>query len=144
VLTVEQVKKVAALARLELPAADLATMADQLNAILGYVDQLAAVNTDGVEPMAHPTRPCKTPPRGWPTSSACRPCSTPTSLSLIESEFTTESPRAQRSTEEDRNSSEGRKTRGRAEVCFSVFPRAFPPFTLFCPLCCSVLSVTLW
>jgi aspartyl-tRNA(Asn)/glutamyl-tRNA(Gln) amidotransferase subunit C len=54
VLTVEQVKKVAALARLELPAADLATMADQLNAILGYVDQLAAVNTDGVEPMAHP------------------------------------------------------------------------------------------
>jgi aspartyl-tRNA(Asn)/glutamyl-tRNA(Gln) amidotransferase subunit C len=53
-LTVEQVKKVAALARLELPAADLAKMADQLNAILGYVDQLAGVNTDGVEPMAHP------------------------------------------------------------------------------------------
>lgn len=53
-LTVEQVKKVAALARLELPDADLAKMADQLNAILGYVDQLAGVNTDGVEPMAHP------------------------------------------------------------------------------------------
>ena len=53
-LTVDQVKKVAALARLELPDADLAKMADQLNAILGYVDQLAAVNTDGVEPMAHP------------------------------------------------------------------------------------------
>ena len=53
-MTVEQVKKVAALARLELPDADLAKMADQLNAILGYVDQLAGVNTDGVEPMAHP------------------------------------------------------------------------------------------
>ncbi|MCU0705730.1 MAG: Asp-tRNA(Asn)/Glu-tRNA(Gln) amidotransferase subunit GatC [Fimbriiglobus sp.] len=53
-LTVEQVKKVAALARLELSDADLAKMADQLNAILGYVDQLEAVNTDGVEPMAHP------------------------------------------------------------------------------------------
>ena len=53
-LTVDQVKKVAALARLELPDADLAKMADQLNAILGYVDQLANVNTDGVEPMAHP------------------------------------------------------------------------------------------
>lgn len=53
-LTLDQVKKVAALARLELPDADLATMADQLNAILGYVDQLAGVNTDGVEPMAHP------------------------------------------------------------------------------------------
>jgi aspartyl-tRNA(Asn)/glutamyl-tRNA(Gln) amidotransferase subunit C len=53
-LTLDQVKKVAALARLELPDADLAKMADQLNAILGYVDQLASVNTDGVEPLAHP------------------------------------------------------------------------------------------
>ena len=53
-LTVDQVKKVAALARLELSDADLAKMADQLNAILGYVDQLSSVNTDGVEPMAHP------------------------------------------------------------------------------------------
>lgn len=53
-LTLEQVKKVAALARLELSDADLGTMANQLNAILGYVDQLAAVPTDGVEPMAHP------------------------------------------------------------------------------------------
>ncbi len=53
-LSPAQVKKVAALARLELPDADLVKMADQLNAILGYVDQLAAVNTDGVEPMAHP------------------------------------------------------------------------------------------
>jgi aspartyl-tRNA(Asn)/glutamyl-tRNA(Gln) amidotransferase subunit C len=53
-LTVEQVKKVATLARLELSDADLGKMADQLNAILGYVDQLAGVNTDGVEPLAHP------------------------------------------------------------------------------------------
>lgn len=53
-LTVDQVKKVATLARLELSDADLTKMADQLNAILGYVDQLAGVNTDGVEPMAHP------------------------------------------------------------------------------------------
>jgi aspartyl-tRNA(Asn)/glutamyl-tRNA(Gln) amidotransferase subunit C len=53
-LSLDQVKKVAALARLELSDADLGTMANQLNAILGYVDQLAAVPTDGVEPMAHP------------------------------------------------------------------------------------------
>ena len=53
-LSLDQVKKVAALARLELSDADLGTMADQLNAILGYVDQLAAVPTDGVEPLAHP------------------------------------------------------------------------------------------
>ena len=53
-LSTEQVKKVAALARLEMSDADLGTMANQLNAILGYVDQLGSVNTDGVEPMAHP------------------------------------------------------------------------------------------
>jgi len=53
-LTIDQVKKVATLARLELSDADLAKMADQLNNILKYVDQLAEVNTDGVEPMAHP------------------------------------------------------------------------------------------
>ena len=53
-LSLAEVKKVAALARLELPEADLARMAEQLNAILQYVDQLSAVNTDGIEPMAHP------------------------------------------------------------------------------------------
>ena len=53
-LTIDQVKKVATLARLELSDTDLAKMADQLNNILKYVDQLAEVNTDGVEPMAHP------------------------------------------------------------------------------------------
>ncbi len=53
-LSLAEVKKVAALARLELPEADLARTAEQLNAILKYVDQLSTVNTDGVEPMAHP------------------------------------------------------------------------------------------
>jgi len=53
-LSLDDVKKVAKLARLELSDADLATMAGQLNSILGYVDQLASVNTDGVEPLAHP------------------------------------------------------------------------------------------
>jgi aspartyl-tRNA(Asn)/glutamyl-tRNA(Gln) amidotransferase subunit C len=53
-LTVADVQKVAKLARLEMAEADLATMADQLNRILEYVDQLSTVNTDGVEPLAHP------------------------------------------------------------------------------------------
>jgi aspartyl-tRNA(Asn)/glutamyl-tRNA(Gln) amidotransferase subunit C len=53
-LSPEQVRKVAKLARLELADADLGPMAEQLNRILGYVDQLQQVNTDGVEPMAHP------------------------------------------------------------------------------------------
>ena len=53
-LTVDQVRKVAKLARLELAEADLPVMAEQLNRILGYIDQLQQVNTNGVEPLAHP------------------------------------------------------------------------------------------
>ncbi len=53
-LTLTEVKKVASLARLELSEADLVQMVDQLNRILSYVDQLASVNTDGIEPLAHP------------------------------------------------------------------------------------------
>jgi aspartyl-tRNA(Asn)/glutamyl-tRNA(Gln) amidotransferase subunit C len=53
-LTLEQVRKVANLARLDLPDADLPRMQQQLSAILDYVAQLSAINTDGVEPLAHP------------------------------------------------------------------------------------------
>src|SRR5436190_20325767 len=53
-LSLEDTRKVARLARLALSDADLATMQQQLSAILEYVDQLKALNTDGVEPMAHP------------------------------------------------------------------------------------------
>ena len=53
-LSLADVKKVATLARLELSPADAAEMAEQLNRILGYVDQLNAVDTEGLEPLAHP------------------------------------------------------------------------------------------
>ena len=53
-LSLDETRKVARLARLALSDADLATMQKQLSAILDYVDQLKALNTDGVEPMAHP------------------------------------------------------------------------------------------
>ena len=53
-LTTDQVRWVAHLARLELSDAELATMTQQLSGILDYVDQLQQVNTDGVEPLAHP------------------------------------------------------------------------------------------
>jgi len=53
-MDIEQVRKVARLARLELSDADLAIMAQQLSAILDYVDQLKALDTEVVEPMAHP------------------------------------------------------------------------------------------
>jgi aspartyl-tRNA(Asn)/glutamyl-tRNA(Gln) amidotransferase subunit C len=52
-LTGDEVRWVAHLARLELSEAELATMTRQLSAIVGYVDQLREVNTDGVEPLAH-------------------------------------------------------------------------------------------
>jgi aspartyl-tRNA(Asn)/glutamyl-tRNA(Gln) amidotransferase subunit C len=53
-LTTEQVRWVAHLAQLELSDAELLEMTRQLTAILDYIDQLKAVNTDGVEPLAHP------------------------------------------------------------------------------------------
>jgi aspartyl-tRNA(Asn)/glutamyl-tRNA(Gln) amidotransferase subunit C len=53
-MDIDEVRKVARLARLDLSADDLELMAKQLSAIIGYVDQLKELNTDGVEPMAHP------------------------------------------------------------------------------------------
>lgn len=53
-LTLDQVQKVATLGRLDLSGPDLAVMQQQLDAILSYVDQLQQLNTDGVEPLAHP------------------------------------------------------------------------------------------
>jgi len=53
-LDAEQVKKIAHLARLEINEADIPGYAETLSNILDLVDQMAAVNTDDVEPMAHP------------------------------------------------------------------------------------------
>jgi aspartyl-tRNA(Asn)/glutamyl-tRNA(Gln) amidotransferase subunit C len=53
-LSLDQVRKVARLARLELAEDDLARMQRELSAILDYVDLLRKLNTDGVEPLAHP------------------------------------------------------------------------------------------
>lgn len=49
-----EVEKVALLARLLLSEAELEEMTVQLGAILQYMDLLAEVNTEQVEPMAHP------------------------------------------------------------------------------------------
>ena len=53
-LDLEQVRWVSHLARLDLNEADLAVLGKKLGAVLEYVDLLQQVNTDGVEPMAHP------------------------------------------------------------------------------------------
>ena len=46
------VKKVASLARIREPEERLEPLAKELNAILQWIDQLAEVDTEGVEPMA--------------------------------------------------------------------------------------------
>ena len=47
------VEKVSLLGRLELTAAELETLTEQLGQIVGYVESLSELDTDGVEPMAH-------------------------------------------------------------------------------------------
>ncbi|MBX9624069.1 MAG: Asp-tRNA(Asn)/Glu-tRNA(Gln) amidotransferase subunit GatC [Gemmataceae bacterium] len=53
-LDLADVRAVARLARLDVPEADLPRVRAELAAILGYVEQLRAVDTAGVEPLAHP------------------------------------------------------------------------------------------
>ena len=55
-LSLDEVRKVAKLARLELSDSDLAAMQQQLSAILDYVAQLNEIDTTGVEELAHPCR----------------------------------------------------------------------------------------
>ncbi len=52
-LTQADVKKVSLLARLDLSDAELETMTAQLAKIVGFVEQLAELDTEAVEPMAH-------------------------------------------------------------------------------------------
>jgi len=48
------VHKVAMLSRIRLTDDEAAHLGPQLGNILGYIDQLSEVNTDGVAPTAHP------------------------------------------------------------------------------------------
>ena len=52
-LSRHDVEKVSLLARLQLSPQELDTMTAQLSQIVGYVGQLAELETDNVEPMAH-------------------------------------------------------------------------------------------
>jgi aspartyl-tRNA(Asn)/glutamyl-tRNA(Gln) amidotransferase subunit C len=52
-ITVEVVEKVARLARLELGADEKKLFAGQMAAILGYVEKLKELNTDGILPTSH-------------------------------------------------------------------------------------------
>ncbi|AZC28913.1 Asp-tRNA(Asn)/Glu-tRNA(Gln) amidotransferase subunit GatC [Pseudomonas chlororaphis] len=48
------VEKIAHLASLGLNEADIPHITSDLNSILGLVDAMQAVDTDGIEPLAHP------------------------------------------------------------------------------------------
>ena len=52
-ISIEQVRYVAALARLDLARAEEELLTRQLNAILEYMDQLSEVDTTGIEPTSH-------------------------------------------------------------------------------------------
>jgi aspartyl-tRNA(Asn)/glutamyl-tRNA(Gln) amidotransferase subunit C len=53
-LTRAQVEGIAHLARLEITEAQMPVYVDSLSRIIDLVEQLAAADTAGVEPMAHP------------------------------------------------------------------------------------------
>ncbi len=52
-LTLEQVKRVAQLARIEVSDAEAEQTRERLNGIFTLIEQMQAVDTRGVEPMAH-------------------------------------------------------------------------------------------
>ena len=52
-LSIDQVLRVARLARIAVDAGEAEAVKDQLNRVLGLIDQMQAVDTAGIEPMAH-------------------------------------------------------------------------------------------
>ena len=52
-LTTEQVKRIAHLARIEVSESEALTTQGHLNGIFELIEQMQAVDTTGIEPMAH-------------------------------------------------------------------------------------------
>ena len=52
-LSLDDVSRIARLARIEISPAEAERTCDQLNGILSFVEQLQAVDTENIEPMAH-------------------------------------------------------------------------------------------
>src|SRR5690242_8854785 len=53
-LSDDQVRRIARLARIAVRPEESKEALDRLNRVLGLIDQLQAVDTAGIEPMAHP------------------------------------------------------------------------------------------
>jgi len=52
-LTPDDVRRLARLARISIQPEESGAVLDRLNRVLGLIDQMRAVDTTGVEPMAH-------------------------------------------------------------------------------------------
>ena len=50
-VSTDQVRHIAKLARIAMSDAEIERLVPELNGIIGWVEQLAEVNTDGVEPL---------------------------------------------------------------------------------------------
>jgi aspartyl-tRNA(Asn)/glutamyl-tRNA(Gln) amidotransferase subunit C len=53
-LSDDQVRRLARLARIELRPGESEAVASRLNGLLGLIERMSAVDTRGIEPMAHP------------------------------------------------------------------------------------------
>ncbi|WP_024301045.1 Asp-tRNA(Asn)/Glu-tRNA(Gln) amidotransferase subunit GatC [Pseudogulbenkiania sp. MAI-1] len=53
-LTHQDVARIAKLARIAVTDEEIVEVGAQLNNIFGLIEQMQAVDTDGIEPMAHP------------------------------------------------------------------------------------------
>jgi aspartyl-tRNA(Asn)/glutamyl-tRNA(Gln) amidotransferase subunit C len=58
-LSIEDIKKVAHLARIEVSETDAAATLTKLTGILGLIEQMQAVDTTGIEPMSHSQDVCQ-------------------------------------------------------------------------------------
>ena len=52
-LSLDEVKRIAHLARIEVSEAEAVQTQGQLNAILGLIESMRAIDTEGIEPMSH-------------------------------------------------------------------------------------------
>ena len=53
-LTPDDVRRLARLARIAIEPQESGAVLDRLNRVLGLIDQMRKVDTQGIEPMAHP------------------------------------------------------------------------------------------
>ena len=51
----DDVRRIAILARINVPAEELEPLAEEMNGIIGWIEQLSEVDTEGVEPMTSVT-----------------------------------------------------------------------------------------